>query len=65
MVNISQYSLPVKQPNRNFPHVVEEHFFSLDDIRQGDTSGTTDTDSKTDKDSKSEGQAEGYTRINR
>lgn len=65
MANISQYKLPVKQPERNFPHVVEEHFFSLSDIEQGDTAGTTDTDSKTDPENKSEGKAEGYTRIYR
>jgi hypothetical protein len=61
MVTITDYSLPVKQPNRNFPHVVEEHFFSEADLRMGDTAGTTDTDSKTS----SKKEVEGYTRINR
>jgi hypothetical protein len=59
MVKISDYNLPVKQPSRNFPQVVEEHFVGPLDFKQGDTAGTTETDSKTAP------KSGGYTRINR
>lgn len=60
--DIAAYKLPdidVQTQMRNFPGYTESQPYSLDDIRMGDTSGTTETDSKTDP--KGSG---GYTRIN-
>ena len=60
MPTLSDYTLPVKQPSRNFPHVQEEHFVkSPEFFKQGDTAGTTETDSKTAP------KQQGYTRIQR
>lgn len=62
--HIADYKLPaidVQVARRNFPGYTESQPYSLDEIRMGDISGTTDTDSKTDKE-KGEGK-EGYTRI--
>ena len=58
----AQYNLPicdVDSERRNFPGFTEQEFFTLADIQQGDSSGTTETDSKTDP--KGSG---GYTKIN-
>jgi hypothetical protein len=60
--NIDSYKLPIcdtDKQRRNFPGYKESQPYSLVDIQQGDTSGTTESDSKTD--SKGSG---GYTRIN-
>jgi hypothetical protein len=60
--HIKDYKLPaidVDVSLRNFPGYTESQPYSLDDIRMGDISGTTETDSKTDP--KGSG---GYTRIN-
>lgn len=60
--DISAYSLPITDVDttkRNFPGYTMELEYSLDEIIQGDSSGTTETDSKTDtKGSK------GYSKIN-
>lgn len=59
--NINDYKLPiidVCDQRRNFPGYTEEQVYSLADIQQGDTSGTTETDSKTAP------KSGGYTRIN-
>lgn len=58
---IKEYKLPVtdtQTERRNFPGYGESTYFTLADMQQGDTSGTTETDSATGK---SEG---GYTKIN-
>ena len=58
---ISNYKLPatdVQESLHNFDGYQVEQFFSLEDIRQGDTSGTTETDSKTAS------KSGGYTKIN-
>ncbi len=60
MVSLSDYSLPIKTPERNFPPVREEHFVGPEDFKNGDSEGTTETDSKTN----SKG-SRGYTRINK
>lgn len=60
--HISSYKLPTTDQDkerRNFPGYSEHKVYSLEDLRQGDTSGTTETDSKTDP--KGSG---GYTKIN-
>jgi hypothetical protein len=60
--DIENYKLPdidVDTERRNFPGYTQSQPYSLDEIRQGDISGTTETDSKTDP----AGSA-GYTRIN-
>lgn len=58
---IGAYNLPVTdvdEKRRNFSGYQVNQFFTLADIQQGDTSGTTETDSKTaSKDG-------GYTKIN-
>lgn len=44
---IESYRLPVidvDTQKRNFPGYAESHFYSLDEIRQGDDSGTTESD---------------------
>lgn len=59
--NIGAYSLPitdVQEKRRNFSGYQVEQFFTLADLQQGDTSGTTETDSATDPSDK------GYTKIN-
>ena|SRR5258708_4557437 len=59
--HIKDYKLPacdVDVQRRNFPGYTESQPYSLDEIRMGDISGTTETDSKTDP--KGSG---GYTRI--
>jgi hypothetical protein len=58
----SAYSLPVTdtaKARRNFQGYEEHQLYTLEDIRMGDTHGTTETDSKTDP--KGSG---GYTKIN-
>lgn len=55
------YKLPVcdtQTERRNFPGYMEEQFYTLPEIQEGDTSGTTDTDrdGNTDK---------GVTKINK
>lgn len=58
---IGSYNLPVcdvQEKKRNFPGYTESQVYTLDELRGGDTSGTTDTDSKTS----SQGD-EGSTRI--
>lgn len=60
--DIQQYELPlcdVDVQRRNFPGYAEKKVYSLDDIRMGDTSGTTETDSATDP-----AGSGGYTKIN-
>lgn len=60
--NIEAYKLPVtdtQTERRNFPGYTEAQVYSLDELRDGDTGGTTETDSKTDP--KGSG---GYTKIN-
>lgn len=59
--HIEAYKLPVidtQESLRNFSGYQVSQPYSLSEIQQGDTSGTTETDSKTDK--KGSG---GYTKI--
>lgn len=59
---IESYKLPVtdvQESRRNFSGYQVSTPYSLEEIQQGDTSGTTETDSKTDK-----GGSKGYTKIN-
>lgn len=59
--DIASYKLPacdVDTHRRNFPGYTESVPYSLDEMRMGDISGTTETDSKTDP--KGSG---GYTKI--
>lgn len=61
--NIESYQLPItdaQESRRNFDGYQVEQYFTLDEIRQGDSAGTTETDSKTD----SSGSG-GYTTINK
>lgn len=58
--HIAAYKLPaidVDTARRNFPGYTESQCYTLDDMRMGDISGTTETDSDTDKGSG------GYTKI--
>lgn len=60
--DINSYNLPVcdvQSERRNFPGTTEAQYFTLVDIVEGDTAGTTETDSKTAPSSP------GYTRINK
>lgn len=64
--NIGNYNLPaidVQEKRRNFNGYQVNQYFTMADVQQGDTSGTTDTDSVTDTDRKT-GFASGYTKIN-
>lgn len=54
----------VQEKRRNFSGYQVEQYFSLEDILNGDTAGTTDTDSRTDPETKDRG-GDGYTDINR
>lgn len=59
--DINSYKLPitdVQEKRRNFSGYQVAQPYSLADIQQGDTSGTTETDSATDPSDK------GYTKIN-
>lgn len=63
MATSESYTLPVKKVEnmrRNIPPVSIKTYYSLEDLRKGDTSGTTDTDTKTDK-----GTDSGLTSINK
>ena len=65
MVNTEDYKLPVcdvDKEKRNFPGYKEEVPFTLDELREGDTSGTTDSDLKTHG-KPSKGYDSGYTKI--
>lgn len=58
---ISAFGLPVTdvdEKRRNFNGYQVNQYFTMADLQQGDTSGTTETDSATDPDSG------GYTKIN-
>lgn len=60
---LSSYKLPVtdvQTDKRNFPGYAVEMEYSLAEICEGDTSGTTETDSVTHK-----GGGSGYTKINK
>lgn len=60
--SIGAYSLPVTdvdEKRRTFSGYQVNQYFTMADLQQGDTSGTTETDSKTDP--KGSG---GYTKIN-
>lgn len=49
--DINSYNLPVtdvQSQRRNFPGYSEQVFFSLEEIQQGDSAGTTETDEITD-----------------
>ena len=60
--NISSYKLPIvdtQKDKRNFPGYERRVVYSLEDLKKGDTSGTTETDSATDS------PDPGYTEINK
>lgn len=60
--DIDRYKLPaidVQTTRRNYPGYAENQYFSLEDIRGGDISGSTETDSVTHP----QGSG-GYTKIN-
>lgn len=56
---LSDYKLPVHEPDRNYPHTEKKQYFSLAELQKGDYAGMTETDSKTS--GKEDGQ---YTPIN-
>ena len=61
MPTFKEYKLPIcdtQKERRNFAGYEENQVYTLEDLRQGDTEGTTETDSKTDPPSG------GYTKIN-
>lgn len=60
MTNLSDYKLPVKEPDRNFEGLQKKQWFNLAELREGDYAGMTETDSKTS--GKSDGQ---YTPLNK
>lgn len=43
---LSSYKLPVKEPDRNFPHATKRIVYSLQDLTYGDPSGMTESDGK-------------------
>jgi hypothetical protein len=60
--DIKAYNLPVidvQTEKRNFPGYTEANYYSLDEIRMGDESGTTETDDATAP------KSGGYTTINK
>ena len=60
-LEINSYNLPIVdvcESRRNFPGYGMDQPYTLADIIQGDTSGTTETDSKTAP------KGSGYTKIN-
>lgn len=65
MPQLSEYKLPVidtETQRRNFPGYEKKQYYTLEEIRKGDPSGTTDTDSKTDDPDEDDA---GYTNINK
>lgn len=60
MPSTQDYNLPVNQPKRTgFGPVERRVVYSLQDLKMGDTSGTTETDSATNS------ADPGYTEINK
>jgi hypothetical protein len=73
--HLDSYELPVhdEKEMRNFPSVGKKEYYTLDDIRNGDWSGTTDTDDVTDEErdrsktrdhSREPSKEGGYSKIN-
>jgi len=65
---LTKYALPIKTPNRNFPQVEKNQWYSLGDLQSGDYAGNTETDSATEQSSDHRNKGEqgggGYTSIN-
>lgn len=62
-IQIENYRLPaidVQERMRNFNGYQVNQYYTMEEVVQGDTSGTTETDSITDP----RGDPKGYTRIN-